>query len=107
MKFLIILLAIIAAGVQAATYSVNTKISKVRTVSEFDSTTLARGHVPFKVAEPLQGGCTWLYLTPENKNTYSLLLAAKLADKVVGIKYSDAPSPWHAGTCQVHYVDLD
>lgn len=107
MKYLGLIVLLCATLADAATYTVTTKISKIRTVSEFHPVSAARHHVPFQIEAPLQAGCIWLYITPEAKDAYSLLLAAKLADREVGILYSDASSPWSGKTCQVHHVDLD
>lgn len=107
MKYIGLTTLFLSSLTQAATYTVTTNIAKIRTVPEFNSVTQAHQHVPFKVEEALQGGCTWLYLTPESKSSYSMLLAAKLADKPLSIKYSDSGAPWSAATCQVHHIDLD
>ncbi|HEY6529225.1 MAG TPA: hypothetical protein VIZ65_11065 [Cellvibrionaceae bacterium] len=107
MKSLILSLLFFTVTAHGATFTINTKILKIRTVSDFNPVTTARNNIPFQVTGPLEGGCSWLYFSATNKDSYSLILAAKMADKTIGIQYSDAPSPWHAGTCQVHHLDLD
>lgn len=107
MKAIFLSLMLVTISAEAATFTVNTKIQKIRTMSEFNPVAAARNHVPFQVAGPLEGGCAWLYITSAAKDSYALLLAAKLADKTIGIHYSNTPSPWHKGTCQVNHLDLD
>ncbi|KGJ90951.1 hypothetical protein [Colwellia psychrerythraea] len=107
MRSVIVLLVFLVSVANAETFSINTNIKKIRTVTEFNPEVKAREQVAFQVNAPLEGGCTWLYLTPEAKSAYSLLLASKIAGKEVGIQYSTTPSPWHTATCQVHFLDLD
>lgn len=107
MKYLILLLVFLSSFANATNYTSIGNIIKLRTHSEFHPVAPVRKYIAFKLDQTLNAPCSWLYITPDEKNIYSMLLAAKLASKPVEISYSNAPSPWDASTCTVISADLN
>ena len=107
MKYLVLIITLFSAAVDALEYpSITSTVKALRTFSDAHSIETIRGRVVFHLESPLGGSCTSLYLESNDKNSISVLLAAKMSGASVTIYHSDEGSPWYPQTCKATEISL-
>lgn len=91
----------------AAVHNVQAKITKFRTHTDNHSTVSARQYTQIELGVAMQAPCSYLFLEPSDKVTFSSLLMAKAMNKQVKIVYDTAMlSPYSGNVCAAVAVDL-
>lgn len=103
-SLLIILLSI--AGVVSADEVHTAKIERVRVYTTFQAAEV-RNFTVFTIDKPLLGGCSSLYISPNDKEAMSLLLMSKAQNAKVLIGYQETlKSPWDSATCPTLHIEI-
>ena len=90
----------LSISIPAVALKATGNVKDYRTFPNAQAVAAARNHVVFDLDTPLDGGCDLLFLTPEDKASMSLVLAAKMAKTKLTVTYNTTPAPWsHAATC--------
>lgn len=94
-------------AVSASQYITSGLVTTVRIHSMQNQTVSVRGVTSFKLDTALSGGCLWLLIAAEDKQTLAHFLAARSVGKPVTVYYiNDSVPPWgDAASCWVTVVD--